>query len=95
MLGRAPGRGTYGYGMDQELPRTPTVEIDLNVRTRSGTFAGLEDVRGGPIEVGQVVHVIEPETGVFGGALVTSIDEERRLVYLSLAWNTLTAPYGR
>lgn len=76
-----------------ETRRTPTVEIDLNVRIPNGTFAGFEDVRDGPVEVGQVVHVVEPESGLHGGALVTSIDEERQLVYLSLAWNTLTFSY--
>lgn len=65
------------------------VEIDLNVRTLSGTYAGLEDVSG-PIEVGQVVFVQESESGLWGNALVTDIDYETRLVYLSLAWNTLT-----
>jgi hypothetical protein len=70
---------------------TTTVEIDLNVRTANGTFAGLEDCNG-PVEVGDVVNVLEPESGAYGGALVTSIDHEHRLVYLSLAWNTLQFP---
>lgn len=70
----------------------PWVEIDLNVRTASGTFVGFEDCSE-PVEVGDVVHVVEPESGVWGGALVTAIDEERQLVYLSLAWNQLTAPF--
>lgn len=70
---------------------TTTVEIDLNVCTQYGTFAGLEDCSG-PVEVGDVVHVVEPESGAYGGALVTAVDHERRLVYLSLAWNTLQLP---
>jgi hypothetical protein len=45
--------------------------------------------------VGDVVYVVEPESGLWGGALVMSLDEERRLVYLSLAWNTLSAPLNR
>lgn len=73
----------------------PTVEIDLNVRTPNGTYAGMEDVRNGPVEVGQVVNVIESESGLWGGALVTSIDEELRLVYLSVAWATLSPPSSR
>lgn len=73
---------------------TTTVEIDLNVRTAYGTFSGLEDCDG-PVEVGDVVNVLEPESGAFGGALVTGIDEKTRIVYLSLAWNTLTIrPYS-
>lgn len=71
-----------------------TVEIDLNVRTAYGTFSGLEDCDG-PVAIGDVVNVLEPESGAFGGALVTGIDEKTRIVYLSLAWNTLTIrPYS-
>jgi hypothetical protein len=76
------------------IKKTTTVEIDPNVRTPEGTFSGLEDCNG-PVEVGDIVNVLEPESGLFGGALVTSIDLETRLVYLSVAWNTLTIrPYS-
>lgn len=69
------------------------VDIDPNVRTGRGlTFTGIEDVHGGPIEEGQVVNVREPESGLHGGGLVTSIDHERGLVYLSIAWDTLRLP---
>lgn len=73
------------------MDHVTTVEIDPNVRTPEGTLAGLGDCDG-PVEPGQVVNVVDSESGMFGGALVTSVDRERRLVYLSLAWNTLTLP---
>jgi hypothetical protein len=64
------------------------VEIDLNVRTARGTYSGFEHCSE-PVEVFDVVHVVEPESGMCGEALVTAVDEERRLVYLALAWKTL------
>lgn len=66
-----------------------TIVIDLNVRTPNGTYAGFEDANG-PVEVGDVVNVVERESGMFGGALVTGVDENLRLIYLSVAWGTLT-----
>lgn len=68
---------------------TTTVVIDSNVRTPNGTFTGMEDCDG-PVSPGGVVNVVEPESGLFGGALVTAVDEEKQLVFLSVAWNTLT-----
>jgi hypothetical protein len=70
---------------------TSWVTIDNSQRTPKGTYAGLEDCRG-PIEVGDVVTVIERKSRLIGGALVTGIDEE--FVYLSLAWHTLTNAYS-
>jgi hypothetical protein len=67
------------------------VDIDRAYSTPNGVFAPLSDVRG-PIEVGDVVHVKEKASGLTGGALVTSVDEDN--AYLSLAWNTLTDAYS-
>ena len=42
----------------------PLVEIDLNVRVEGGrTYAGLEDVCGGPVAAGDEVVAVEPESG--------------------------------
>ncbi|HEX4395427.1 MAG TPA: hypothetical protein VH084_28435 [Mycobacterium sp.] len=69
---------------------TSWVTIDNSRRTPNGTYADLSDCNG-PIAIGDVVHVIERESCLTGGALVTGIDEE--FVYLSLAWHTLTDAY--
>lgn len=70
---------------------TARAEIDLNVRTRTGTYTGMEDITG-DYDVGDVIYVVEPESGLWGNGLVTSIDHTTQLVYISLAWNTLSAP---
>jgi hypothetical protein len=70
-----------------------TIWVDRRVRTPNGTCAPLEDANG-PLDPGDVVHVVETETGLLGGALVTAVDRELKFVYLSLAWDTLTAAYG-
>lgn len=70
---------------------TARAEIDLNCRTRNGTFTGMEDITG-DYEVGDIIYVVEPETGIWGNGQVTSIDEETRLVYISLAWPSLSPP---
>jgi len=65
------------------------VEIDLNVRVRGNwTFSGLEDTSG-PVEAGQVVEVFEAESGLSGPGIVEEIDEDRRLIYLSVDWAAL------
>lgn len=65
------------------------VAVDLNVRTRGGTYSGVEDADG-PLTVGQAVTAYEAETGVEGPATVTSIDHAQRLVYLAVDWAALT-----
>lgn len=68
------------------------VAIDLNVRVRGNdTYAGLEDVEG-QISLGAAVEVYEPETGVIGQGRVNEIDLRRRLVYLSVEWNSIREP---
>lgn len=66
------------------------IMIDPNVRVRgNGTYAGFEDVRG-PVAVGMDVQVYEPEAGIFGNGRVNEIDTGRKLVYLSVDWESLT-----
>jgi hypothetical protein len=60
---------------------TTTVEISRSMRTPEGAYAGLEHCDG-PVESGDVVNVVEP-----------GVDHELRLVYLSVAWGTLTRAY--
>jgi hypothetical protein len=69
-----------------------TVKIDLNVRVRKNlTFSGLEDCSG-PVAAGDLVHVVEPESGIHGDALVSEVDEELQLVYLLVPWGKLIDP---
>jgi hypothetical protein len=65
------------------------VRIDLNVRVRgNGTYTGLEDVFG-PIAVGDIVEIFEPESSLAGPGRITDIDFETRLVYLTVEWASL------
>jgi hypothetical protein len=82
---------TYTYTGSELISMSKTrVAIDPNVRVRgNGTYAGFEDVTG-PIEVNEQVEVYEPESGLTGDGQVTEIDAERRLVYLSVNWASLT-----
>jgi len=71
------------------------VEIDLNVRVRGNwTFTGLEDADG-PIAVGDVVQVFEPESGIEGPGRVEEVDLHRRLIFLSVDWASLDEPVGQ
>lgn len=73
----------------------PRVEIDLNVRVRgTGTYTGLENVYGGPVQPDDYVTVFESETGVEGNGRVTEVDHERRLVYLVVDWASMSEPEG-
>ncbi len=66
------------------------IMIDPNVRVRgNGTYAGFEDVRG-PVSVGMDVQVYEPEAGIFGNGRVSEIDASRKLVFLSVDWESLS-----
>lgn len=68
------------------------VEIDLNVRVRGNwTFTGLEDADG-PVEVGDIVQVFEPESGLEGHGRVEEVDEARQLIYLSVDWASVREP---
>jgi len=65
------------------------VEIDLNVRVRGNwTFTGIEDADG-PVTVGDIVRVVEPESGLEGSGRVEEVDAERRLIFLSVDWASI------
>jgi len=85
----------FTYSGSQYVERRRTrVAIDPNVRVRgNGTYAGFEDVTG-PIAVGEVVEVCEPESGIAGEGKVTEIDGDKELVYLSVEWSSLTADHS-
>lgn len=69
---------------------TTRVEIDPNVRVRgNGTYAGFESVIG-DLVVGGIVEVFEAESGLHGRGRITDIDVQRRLVYLTVDWASLT-----
>ena len=69
--------------------KVTTVEIDLNVRIGLWvTFVGLDDCDG-PVESGQVVNVVESESGIHGDGMVMDVDHDKQLVYLSVAWKAL------
>jgi len=66
------------------------IAIDPNVRVKGNrTYAGLEDVDGGPVAVGDRVRVWEPEGDISGFATVVDLDQDRNLVYLEVNWWTL------
>lgn len=84
--------GTCTYAGSDLIPaaQKTRVAIDPNIRIRgNSTYAGFEDVDG-PIAVGEMVEVIESESGLVGQGKVTEIDGERKLVYLSVDWASLT-----
>lgn len=65
------------------------IAIDPNIRVRgNGTYAGFEDADG-PLVVGDIVEVFEPESGLAGQGNVADVDNERELVYLSVEWASL------
>lgn len=65
------------------------VRIDLNVRVRgNGTYVGFEDVYG-PVAVGDLVHVFEPESHLEGEGRITEIDPAAQIVYLTVDWGSL------
>jgi tetratricopeptide (TPR) repeat protein len=68
---------------------TTRIVIDPNIRVRENeTYAGIDDVVG-PVEIGDEVEVVEPESGLRGPARVVDIDTEHRLVYLAVDWAEL------
>jgi hypothetical protein len=73
---------------------TQQVMIDPNVRVAGNqTFSGFEDILAGDLpEVGDVVVVREPESGITGSATVTRVDYTDRLIYLAVDWANLMPP---
>lgn len=71
----------------------PRVAIDLNIRVHGNeTYAGYEDIEGGPVAEGVDVDVWEPESGIEGRGQITTLDPERRLAYLAVDWLALRDP---
>ena len=74
-------------------PEPVRIEIDLNVRVGTGgqlTYSGYEDVQGGPVpDRGVSVVIFESESGVEAPAIVVDRDDERRILYLAVAWNEI------
>lgn len=70
------------------------IRIDPNVRLgKNRTFSGFEDCDRVPV-IGEHVTVYEdekPADAIEGPAVVTGIDEGKRLVYLEVAWDRLHA----
>lgn len=71
------------------------ITIDPNVRIHGNdTYAGFEDITGGPVAVGEPVTVVEIESHLIGEGRVTHISEESKLVYLSVDWASLQPEQG-
>lgn len=69
------------------------IAIDPNVRLKGNeTYAGFEDVQDvqDVPDVGDEVEVWEPESRVVGFGRVTAIDNDRRLIYLTVDWASLS-----
>ena len=73
---------------DDDMTAQHVVMIDPNVRVAGNqTFSGFEDVLGdGLPDPGDRVIVREPESGVTGSAVVTRLDFDDRLIYLTVDW---------
>lgn len=79
---------TIAHGVTYQKPAR--VEIDPNVRVRGNqTFSTFEDCDRIPA-VGEPVIVYESEAAIEGPAVVTGLDEGKRLVYLDVDWSSLT-----
>jgi len=71
------------------LDQPPRAEIDPNVRVRGNqTFTTFSCCDRVPLP-GEHVTVYEPESGVEGPAVVTDVDDTKRLVYLKVDWERL------
>jgi hypothetical protein len=74
-------------------PPAARIRIDLNVRIGARlTYAGFEDINGAEPEAlprRTAVEVYEAGSGAHGPAVVAGRDFERRLIYLTVQWDTL------
>ncbi len=69
---------------------TAIVAIDPNVRVAGGlTFSGFEDVVGEMPAPGDEVLVREPEANLIGHAVVDRLDDDNRLIYLAVRWDSI------
>ena len=72
------------------MDQAPWAEIDLNVRVNGGqTYVGLWDIHHGPVNVGDRIAVVEPESNLHGEAQVASIDYGREMAFLAVDWGSL------
>jgi hypothetical protein len=66
-----------------------TVHIDKAVRVNDAlSMVWLSDCHG-PVEPGDVVRVVDLDTGAYGGAQVYWVNEKHHVVYLSVGELTL------
>ncbi len=72
-------------------PPQALLVIDPNIRVvNNETYVGFEDIREGEVpSVGEVVRVLEEESGLEGLGEVTRLDHERSLIFLSISWRGL------
>lgn len=70
---------------------THAVTIDINVRLGgSATYCGYEDIADGvQLHRGERVWVMGDETDLVGWGTVTSLDAQKRLVYLDVDWPSM------
>lgn len=76
-------------------PMTVRIVIDPNVRVRGNkTYAGFEDVltrtrmttADRPVQPGDKVLAVEPESSIVTDATVVDVDYERKIIYLAVDW---------
>lgn len=69
----------------------PPSQVKINLNAISGD--GLVRVRtaraDGPVEVGQLVRIVEPTDEIEGIAKVARINHDTGLMYLDVRWNSL------
>jgi hypothetical protein len=82
--------GCYcGYLYDHHQPKkiAVMVAVDLNVRIgRYGTYSGFEDVQGEMPKQWDFVLAWEREDNIVTNGIITEIDPDRKLIYLTIAW---------
>ena len=75
--------------MTVEYGPVTTVHIDQAVRISDAlSMVWLQDCLG-PVEPGDVVRVVDLDTGAYGGAQVYWVNEKHHVVYLSVGELTL------
>lgn len=71
------------------MPSLTSAEIDINTRKRgNGSFTAFEDIDG-PVAIGATIQVFDPNANVEGRAVVTEINAEHGIVFLSVDWSSL------
>lgn len=71
------------------MEKVTRVEIDPNERMPDGLVrTGLENVLG-PVVIGGLVQVFEPEARLVGWGHIKRHDEKTDLVYISVDWDSI------